>query len=241
MGVLIALWATDSAALSSRFDTLALRGTTIIIAVIALVLTTALIVLAVNGAAQSALWAYPFIALLTLVIGLLCWRWKAPAHSRPLTIGRAYVAYALTFIASALLLFPIFDRWQDLDPLAQRIQADTRGQTLGLLNPDETTLAMLDYRRQTPFMVVPDNAAGSAEAVAQWFAVHGEDARILVKLPGHAEGELTPLLSKWQRRKPLNDGLAAALEKAQVAQIVGHYSGRHTRRYALLAPVAGTG
>jgi 4-amino-4-deoxy-L-arabinose transferase-like glycosyltransferase len=242
IGLLIALWATDPPTMKSRFDALALRTTERIVAVLAFALTLTLGALMLTATAPSTVGILAFVALLTLSVGVLCWRHVStgPVVSTSRAIGRTYVSYALVCVSSALVLFPSFDRWQNLGALAQNIQADTTDLTLGLLDPDETTLAMLDYRLQVPFTVVRSNAEGSAAAVSDWFRLHGDGARILVKLPGHADGELTPLINRWQRRKLPNDGTAALLENAGVAHIVARYQRAHSRRYALLGPAGAT-
>jgi hypothetical protein len=59
---------------------------------------------------------------------------------------------------------------------------------------------------------------------------------VLVLLPGHATGELTPLLGHMHLDHPAGDGVAGALEAEGVASIVRRYNLPHGRRYALLAP-----
>jgi len=137
---------------------------------------------------------------------------------------------------SASVLFPVFDRWQNLHALARQIHRDTTGRNLALLQPDETTIAMLDYRLRTPFAVLADRSVDDRQSVSSWFQQHGAQARVLMKLPGHAPGEVTQWASQWYRVKPAEDGLAATLETAGVARIVARYELPQGRRYALLGP-----
>jgi 4-amino-4-deoxy-L-arabinose transferase-like glycosyltransferase len=147
-----------------------------------------------------------------------------------------YVAYAGAFCITSLVLFPTIDRWQDLSLLAQQIHSDTEQASLALLNPDETTIAMLDRGLRTSFTVLTTDANSPQNVVRDWFAAQGKRGRVLVLLPGHASGELTPLLERVQRHHPAGDGIAAELTVDGVAAIVRRYRLPHGRRYALLGP-----
>ena len=147
-----------------------------------------------------------------------------------------YAAYAVIFCVTSLAVFPTIDRWQDLPRLAQEIHFDTEHRDLALLNPDETTVAMLDWRLRTPVTVLTADETSPRRAISNWFAAQGGRARVLVLLPGHATGELTPLLQRLHRDGVAGDGLAGELETDGVTSIVRRYELPHGRRYALLAP-----
>ena len=147
-----------------------------------------------------------------------------------------YAAYAAAFCITSILVFPTIDRWHDLPLLAGQIHSDTEHASLALLNPDETTVAMLDRPMRTPFAVLTTDADTPDKAVSRWFAAHGDRARVLVLLPGHASGELTPLLERINLDHPAGDGTAGKLAAGGVARIVRLYELPHGRRYALLAP-----
>jgi 4-amino-4-deoxy-L-arabinose transferase-like glycosyltransferase len=146
-------------------------------------------------------------------------------------------AYVATFCVSSLVLFPTVNRWQDLPLLASEIHADTeRARLLALLNPDETTIAMLDRRSGAPFTVLTTDADSAQQVVRDWFAAQGNRGRVLVLLPGHASGELTPLLERAHLVRPAGDGIAGKLQAAGIASIAHRYELPHGRRYALLGP-----
>jgi 4-amino-4-deoxy-L-arabinose transferase-like glycosyltransferase len=147
-----------------------------------------------------------------------------------------YAAYAAAFCITSLVAFPTIDRWQDLPRLADQIHADTEHASLALLNPDETTVAMLDRRSRASFTVLTADADSQQRAVSEWLAVRGNRGRVLVLLPGHAPGELTPLLQRAHLDRRAGDGVAGELEAAGVASIVRRYQLPHGRRYALLGP-----
>jgi 4-amino-4-deoxy-L-arabinose transferase-like glycosyltransferase len=147
-----------------------------------------------------------------------------------------YAAYAAAFCITSLVLFPTLDRWHDLPVLAAQIHSDTEHASLALLNPDETTIAMLDRRLRTSFTVLTTNASTPQNVVSAWFAAQGPRARVLVLLPGHAPGELTPLLERAHLYHPADDGIAGTLAAQGVAAIARRYDLPQGRRYALLAP-----
>jgi hypothetical protein len=143
----------------------------------------------------------------------------------------------------AIPTFPNIDRWQDLSLLARQIHADSGHSPLALLDPDETTVAMLDNGLRTPFTVLnydPDHpgeaAKTPAQVVSNWFNTHGPGARVLVLLPGHAPGGLTPLLERFRHMQPPGDGTAGALRSQGIASVERRYELPQGRRYALLAP-----
>lgn len=149
-----------------------------------------------------------------------------------------YAAYAAAFCLSALAVFPLIDRWQDLSALARRIHAATLHEPFALLNPDETTVAMLDRGLRTRFTRLDVPAPAAAAAVQHWFRTQGSGARILVLLPGHATGPFTPLLHAVGAARAPGDGMAGRLQRAAVARIVHRYHLPQGRRYALLGPPA---
>lgn len=148
----------------------------------------------------------------------------------------AYAAYAAAFCISSLVAFPTIDRWQDLPLLARRIHADNEHASLALLNPDETTVAMLDLGCRTPFTVLTTESDSPRQVVSRWFTSRKGGARVLALLPGHASGELTPLLRRLHLDHPAGDGIAGSLSAEGAVTIVRRYELPHGRRYALLAP-----
>lgn len=152
------------------------------------------------------------------------------------SIGWTYGAFAAAFCLSAVALFPVIDRGQNLSALALRIHADTRSDRLAVLNPDETTVAMLDRGLLTHFTRLHASATTDRQTVARWFAQRGPSARVLVLLPGHAIGPFTPLLRRlglWHRP---SDGEAGRLQASGAALIRRRYELPQGRRYVLLAP-----
>ncbi|MBW4051204.1 MAG: hypothetical protein HIU85_07035 [Proteobacteria bacterium] len=247
VSLLIALQLSEAQRLASSGRGDPLLWTRRLIAVISCVFAAALAVLGIAGAANARadpalardIAGYSGAAAGMLVLVGLALRRAAGAQRQ----GRAlpafqwtFAAYAAAFCITALVMFPTIDRWQDLPLLARRILSDNAHASLALLNPDETTVAMLDRRIRTPFTILMTDGASRRAAVSRWFAARGNRARVLVLLPGHASGELTPLLEWVHLYHPPGDGVAGELAAEGAASIVRRYHLPHGRRYALLAP-----
>jgi 4-amino-4-deoxy-L-arabinose transferase-like glycosyltransferase len=239
--LLIALWASECQRLGVA-PRGALRSTRWTVAVAGSVFATlAIAVAAVQRAA-------PLTAAVDLACGgaaltcmVLALRRAAHAQREAEALRSftwTYAAYAAAFCLSALAVFPMIDRWQDLPALARRIHAATQHEPFALLNPDETTVAMLDRGLRSRFTRLDVPAPAAAAAVQHWFGTEGPRARILVLLPGHATGPFTPLLHAVGAARAPGDGMAGRLQRAAVARIVHRYHLPQGRRYALLGPPA---
>ena len=244
-GVLAGIWVHEAQRLPTAFDALAVRLSRWLVAVIAWALAGALAVLAASGVGSRA-------ACLAAAIGVVVTAHAAlrpAAHAQQIgdtqqSLCWTYIGYAAALCVAAVVALPIVDRWQDLSALARRIHADTAGQPLALLDPDETTIAMLDRALDTRFTILTSDAdtsrANSADSTRQvvsvWLSAHDREGRVLVLLPGHASGELTPLLARLHRSPPAGDGVAGRLVASGAASLVQRYELPHGRRYALLGP-----
>ncbi len=242
--LLIALWTSEAQRLaqaqSARAPGAALRWSRGIVAFTAVAFAAAATAMAAIQRSAPAL-AGADLALAAGVLAGLAIALPRAAHAQ--ARGRilrsfvwTYAAYAAAFCLTALAVFPVIDRWQDLPALARRIQSRTLHHPFALLNPDETTIAMLDRGLDTRFTALEASAPRAAAAVRAWFTAHGPRSRVLVLLPGHAPGPFTPLLQTlgvWHRP---GDGMAQSLQTADAAVIVHRYDLPHGRRYALLAP-----
>src|SRR5207248_2395164 len=154
------------------------------------------------------------------------------------SLAWTYTGYAAALCCAALAVLPIIDRWQDLPGLARRIHADCARQSLALLDPDETTIAMLDHGFGAGFTILTSNAQGPRGAVSGWFRAHGRQARVLILMPAHAPGPLTRWLERWHAHDPDGEGVAGTLVASGTATLLRGYELPHGRRYALLGPPA---
>jgi 4-amino-4-deoxy-L-arabinose transferase-like glycosyltransferase len=234
-GVLIGIWMTDAARAPTRLDEWAIRWTRWLVALLTLGLALFPAALAI-----SLSWpAYLAATAVVLVVSFTMIRPAARAQGSgdlQLSFGLTYASYAVALCVTALATFPAVDRWHDLGRLAQRIHADSAQTDLALLQPDETTIAMLDDGLRTRFTILSTDNNKPEKVVADWFNTHGSAARVLVLLPGHAAGELSQLVAHIHPIKTPDDGTAATLESAGIASLEHRYEIPHGRRYALLGP-----
>jgi 4-amino-4-deoxy-L-arabinose transferase-like glycosyltransferase len=242
-GLLAGLWAHDAQRSPEPVDRLAVGASRWLVAGVAWLLAGALAILAAAGAGSR-------LACLTAGLGVIAAAQAAVlqgaraqrAGQMQRSLGWTYAGYAAAVSVAALAALPIVDRWQDLPQLARRIHADTAQQHLALLDPDETTIAILDHGLDTPFTVLssgtdgalPDELHTPRQRVGEWLALHGREARVLVLLPGHASGNLSRWLERFHRSAPPGDGVAAALVASGTAALVQRYELPQGRRYALL-------
>jgi len=243
-GLLVGLWAHDAQSSPGRLDWLAVRSSRWLLALIAWTLAGALGVFAAAGAVP---WPVGATAALAVALSMHCALFLAARAERSGDVGHSlgwiYTGYAVAFCLAALVVLPVIDRWQDLPALARRIHADTTHQRLALLNPDETTIAMLDFRLNTPFTILTTTAdsggveVSARQTVAGWFEQEGPAARVLVLLPGHAPGPVTLWLERFlPGPRADGDGAAGALLATGTAALVRRYELPQGRRYALLGP-----
>ena len=238
-GLLAGLWAEDARRLPRRGDRAAALATVALVGVMAGVFAIALAVLAAAGLGAPALYTVAAVAVVAASAIALGFAVRAQRNGDyPRSLAWVYAGYAVALCLAARLILPVVDRWQDLPALAARLHSDTAQQPLALLDPDETTIAMLDHGLATPFTVLASGEAGPRSAVTGWFAAHGAAARVLVLLPGHASGALTEFLARLHPLPAPGDGVAGALAAAGAAALAARYELPQGRRYALLAPPA---
>ncbi|HUI61544.1 MAG TPA: glycosyltransferase family 39 protein [Steroidobacteraceae bacterium] len=248
-GLLIGLWATEIAGSElgwnrprksgptvTRLDRFALAGTRALVGLIAAVYALILAILAAadhgSPSLTHALNAVAIVAVAGIALTLAHHEQQASGMLR--SLAWTYVAYAAAMTLGGLAVFPTIDRLQDLPSLAQRIRFDTRNGPLALLAPDETTIAMIDYRLQTPFSVLDPEVASPDTLVKGWFKAEGQRAQVLVKLPGRGAGDVSRLLAKFHTPPAPDDGVAGTLVNQRLARIVRRYELPEGRRYALL-------
>jgi 4-amino-4-deoxy-L-arabinose transferase-like glycosyltransferase len=230
--LLAGLWLGEAQRTPVRIDRLCTTGTGVLIALFAIVALVALAVLAASGATPS--WAAALSAALILAAAGWALAGAARAARRAElwhALAWCYSAYATTIVLSFLVIGPVVDRWQDLAALARRVRADTAHRPLALLDPDETTLAVMDHGSRAGLTILHDSGDGTHALIARWFRATGQAGRVLVLLPGHAGGEVTGYLG---RRGTSDDGAAGELTSSGTAALVQRYELPQGRRYALL-------
>jgi len=242
LGVLVALWIHEAQRSPTRIDALAVRSTRWVVTLLACVFAAFPLALGLADTQPLYFLATAFVLIFTIGAMRLAARAQADGDLYG-SFRWTYLAYVAAVCVMAIPTFPNVDRWQDLSLLARQIHADSEHSQLALLDPDETTIAMLDNGLRTAFTPLnydPDHpgepAKTPAQVVSNWFNTHGAGARVLVLLPGHAPGGLTSLLERFRHVKPPDDGTAGALRSQGIASVERRYELPQGRRYALLAP-----
>jgi len=237
LAVLAGLWAGDAQRAPTRLDQLAVTSTRVLAGALGGVLVAALAVLFASGAAAPfACLAAALAAAISTLTALLLAAQSQHRGDLQRSLAWTYTGYAAALCFTALAALPVVDRWQDLPGLARRIHADCARQTLALLDPDETTIAMLDHGFEARFTILTTNAEAPRGAVTGWFSAHGPEARVLVLMPGHAPGPLTRWLERFHAQRRDGDGIAGSLAASGTATLLRRYELPQGRRYALLGP-----
>jgi 4-amino-4-deoxy-L-arabinose transferase-like glycosyltransferase len=237
--LLAGLWVHEVQQQADLIDQLATSVTAALVLVLAWIIAGALALL---GAAGSISPAICLAGALLTVAAAHTMRSRAIEAQRQgnlqVSLGWTYAGFACALCVGCIVAFPVIDRWQNLSGLARRIHVDGAHQSLALLDPDETTIAMLDRGVGASFTVLRSDGLSPQATVSSWLHAHERDGRILVLLPGHASGNLTRLLGRYRTLAPESDGVAGSIESSGAAAIVRRYELPQGRRYALLGPPA---
>jgi 4-amino-4-deoxy-L-arabinose transferase-like glycosyltransferase len=240
-GLLIGLWLSELVVggrrpALARLDRFAIHGTNVLVALMAIASAAVLAILALAAAGLSGInYAINAVVVVAIAAITLLFASNMLRSGDPLRgLAWTYTAYAATLTLSGLAIFPVIDRWQDLPTLARNIHEDTRGGSLALLDPDETTIAMLDHRFRTQFVVLNTQSDSAVNVVSGWLRAQGRQAHVLVKLPGRTPGDVKRLLDRVHPTPAPGDGVVAILASSGVATVVHRYELPEGRRYALL-------
>src|SRR5437660_1420791 len=237
LAALAGLWSREAERAATRLDRLAVTGTRVLVAALAGLLLAALALLILSGAGPPlACLAAALGAGVPAIAALLLATRSQQRGDLKRSLHWSYTAYAAAVSFSALALLPVLDRWQDLPGLARRIHADCARAPLALLDPDETTIAVLDHGLDTRFTILTSDHDTSRAIVTRWFSDQGREARVLILVPGHARGALTRYLEHFHAPPPESDGVAGSLTASGAAALVRRYELPQGRRYALLGP-----
>ncbi len=232
MSVLMALWASEAQGDPTPLDRFALAATRVLVSAITVVFI-GFVWITGTGVPVAV------VVVTALAIAAFSLRHAAQAQRRgdvQRSVLWTYGAYVGVLCVAALAAFPIVDRWQNLPLIAAAVHADTRGSSLGLLDPDETTLAILDHGLLTPSSTLSTQGTDAEQVVADWIQAHGDRARVLVLLPGHGDGAFSRFMGRLRPARPPGDGVAGTLTQKGVAAVVKRYELPEGRRYALMGP-----
>jgi 4-amino-4-deoxy-L-arabinose transferase-like glycosyltransferase len=236
--LLVALWVNSLRRGAARLDERCLAITRFLVVIIACALAVLLAIFAAAERQHDIIVADLSVALIAPALAFMALRFAAAlerAKKYAASIAATYAAYALAFTLSGLLILPVIDRWQDLGALARRIERDSSDGELAVLDPDETTIAMLDHHGRTAYTTLASRPGEPEAGIADWLRAHSGQAHVLVMLPGHAPGDVSRLIARWLPLAASDDGVAGALAANGAARISTRYELPQGRRYALLS------
>jgi 4-amino-4-deoxy-L-arabinose transferase-like glycosyltransferase len=142
--LMIGLWAKDGVFRPGTIDRRMMSATVWLVTLLATVLfASAAFIASADDAALR------FAPLATgIAIGAAAAMWLSWRMLRRGEWSRAMAAtiagFLLSLLATAAVVFPAMDRWQDLDRLVRAIDRGAAGRPIALYSPDETTVATLD-------------------------------------------------------------------------------------------------
>jgi 4-amino-4-deoxy-L-arabinose transferase-like glycosyltransferase len=243
VGLMIGLWASERLAAPDRIELVLLRTTAwLVISVIGLVALAMPIMLV--GTRDSGVFDLSRAA--AGVIGCLGAAALAVVALRRLgvpepiaALARLYAAFAVLVTGVGIFMFPIIDSWEDLRRIAYEVRSFSGSNQLALYQPDETTIAMLDYNSSAPPPVnVSADDEKTAQAAIAALLARNADLRVLVQLPGHAPGLVSTTLRRWHLQKrsshESSDNSALRLSRAVGLKVERVIELPEGRRYALL-------
>ncbi len=241
--IMVALWQEDTTAKTSWLDRFALRSMPWLAALAPMLCVLALSGIVIANAYVPALFALTLAALSLAVLGFALQRALRATRKGDLGGGVlwSYAALALPLLIASVVLFPAIDAAQQLPKIAAQVRQSLGSGRLALLDPDETTIAMMNFGRSDYCDVIDSRGGDPANAVRTWYAAHDPQDRVLVKLPGRASGPMTALLQRFSKQKTPEDGLATILQQRGAASLVERFELPHGRRYGLLAVSADQG
>jgi hypothetical protein len=83
------------------------------------------------------------IAIVAVTAMWISWRTLRQREWRR-TMAATMAGFLLSLLATAAVVFPAMDRWQDLDQLVRAIDRGVAGRPVALYSPDETIVATID-------------------------------------------------------------------------------------------------
>ncbi|HZF27468.1 MAG TPA: glycosyltransferase family 39 protein [Steroidobacteraceae bacterium] len=243
VGLMIGLWVSERLAAPDRIELGLLRATAWVVVGVIGVVALAVPIMIV-GARDGGVFDLPRVAVgITACLGaaaLVIVAIRRMAIPQPLAaLARLYAAFAILVTGVGIFVFPIIDSWQDLRRIASEVRQFSGSNQLALYQPDETTIAMLDYDSSaaSPVEVNADDEKPAQQAIAALLA-RDANVRVLVQLPGHASGPLSMALRRWHLARRLHDqpqdSSAARLARALGLNVERVIEVPEGRRYVLL-------
>src|SRR6266404_1078868 len=241
VALLLGWWTREISQAPDRWDIRALRATSVLLLLGALILMAAL---GVTGAdAWSTMSSHAaFIVLsavgLALAAALGLRAWTAARDHVQQAQWSLFLAYCALLAGPASQLYTLVDTWQDLPSIARAVERDASGKPLILFAPDETTRAIIDMYARTTVDLIPGPIDAAAIEHLRTRAGAAPQSLVVVLLPGRATSMQRLRHAFGARRDPAAQppGGPPELPWLQLAglRVAKSYALPNGRRYALL-------
>ncbi|HEY4443213.1 MAG TPA: glycosyltransferase family 39 protein [Steroidobacteraceae bacterium] len=242
VALLLAWWAREILVRADPWDIRALRATS------ALLLLGALVVMLALGVIGADAWNTmtshaAFIVISTGGSIIAAWLALRAWSSARDQVGRAewslLLAYCVLLVGPASQAYVQVDTWQNLASIARAIERDSAGKPLILFAPDETTRAMIDMYARTTVDLIPGPIDAAAIDRLRAEVDAAPQSLVVVQLPGRARligqrfARSLGLRRSGSVKTPDDEPQPAWVHAARLRQATS-YSLPNGRRYALL-------
>jgi 4-amino-4-deoxy-L-arabinose transferase-like glycosyltransferase len=248
IALLLGWWFGQLATLEDAWDARAVRATSALLALAALVFAFAVVVVGRDSwDLMHTREAFVAVSVIGLAASVACAvsAWRA-AGGRPQAAASALLlAYCALLVGPASQLYGRVDTWQDLESIGRAVGRDAHGRPLVLFAADETTRALIDMYAGTSATFIPGPIGASAEAALRRRLAEDPQSVIVSQLPSQNDSrtlrQLAAVLGLATRWAAVQSDARAPPWAADVGLHVEHvYSLPNGRRYALLAAADST-
>lgn len=248
IALLLGWWFGQLATLEDAWDARAVRATSALLALAALVFAFAVVVVGRDSwDLMHTRAAFVAVSVIGLAASVACAvsAWRA-AGGRPQAAASALLlAYCALLVGPASQLYGRVDTWQDLESIGRAVARDAHGRPLVLFAADETTRALIDMYAGTSATFIPGPIGASAEAALRRRLAEDPQSVIVSQLPSQNDSrtlrQLAAVLGLATRWAAVQSDARAPPWAADVGLHVEHvYSLPNGRRYALLAAADST-
>lgn len=205
VALLLAWWTREISEIPDRWDIRALRATSILLLLEAVMFLAALVVVGADGwNAMSSHAEFILISAagLGLAAPLALRAWTAARdHIRP-ALWSLLLAHCALLVGPASQVYARVDTWQDLASIARAIERDAVGKPLILFAPDETTRAITDMYARASVDLIPGPIDAASIDRLRAAAGATPQSLVVVQLPGRVGGLAQRLRDRFGPRRP---------------------------------------
>jgi 4-amino-4-deoxy-L-arabinose transferase-like glycosyltransferase len=241
--LLLGWWASDFVSSRDPWDARALRATSALLLLAAIVVGAAVIIVGWDSWSGSADWVFAAVSAFGLAMSaaFVVAAWRAAGRGSMLrALLGLVIAYCALLAGPASQIYRRVDGWQDLSTIGRAIARDAAGRPLLLFAPDETTRAFIDMYAETSVGYIAGPITSTAVGTLTAALGREPPSLVVTQLPGRAESaalyEIAGRLGLQRlvpARRSGRDPLPAWVSSAHL-HILYLYALPNGRRYALL-------